>query len=281
MKGSSMARSCNANEEKKQLQQLVIAVLKSSKYRNVSEDLIENIGLRELSKLQNLKTAIKATKNKLHQIGGAYFLEKPKYSFWLEKLNEAKKAGSESSFRMVCTEIMGYHYSTRERLKILEEFYSKIFSLLPPIQSIIDVACGFNPLSIPWMPLSANAEYYAYDVYKDMIDFINKFMAICNVQGFAEVKDVTRKVPEITTDLAFFLNTIPCFEQIEKKAGLKVLEAIKSEFIAVSFPVKSLCGREKSMRKYYEAMFNRLIQEKDWSVQRLEFRSELVFIIAK
>jgi 16S rRNA (guanine(1405)-N(7))-methyltransferase len=266
--------------EREQLEELVNSVLESSKYRNVSEDLIRNIGSRELSKGQNVKAAIKATKNKLHQIGGAYFLKKPNYDFWLKKLREAKSLG-EDSFRETCTEIMHYHQSTRERLKILDQFYTRIFSLLPSVQSVMDAACGFNPLSIPWMPIPAEMKYYAYDVYKDLIDFVNGFMAIRNVQGHAEVREVIQHTPEVKTDVAFLLNTIPCLEQIEKWAGLKVLEAIDANFLVVSFPVKSLCGREKNMRKYYETAFSKLTREKDWNIQKIEFITEQVFLIKK
>jgi 16S rRNA (guanine(1405)-N(7))-methyltransferase len=271
----------NLASEKNQVEQLVSAVLKSSKYRNVCEDLIRNIGARELSKGQNLKAAVKAAKNKLHQIGGAYFLKRPDYAFWLKKLREARNFGDERLFHETCSEIMSYHYSTRERLKILDQFYTRIFSFLPHVKSITDVACGLNPLSIPWMPISAQVKYYAYDVYKDLIDFINNFMVISNVQGCAEVRDVTQNTPEVNTDAAFVLDTIPCFEQIEKWAGLKVLESINSNFLVVSFPVKSLCGREKSMRTYYEAAFNKLTREKNWTIRRLEFRTELVFLVTK
>jgi 16S rRNA (guanine(1405)-N(7))-methyltransferase len=267
--------------ENKQIDQLVEAVLKSSKYRNVCEDLIRNIGMHELLKRRNLKTAIKTTKNKLHQIGGAYFLKKPQYEMWLEKLQEIKKSGNEDLFRRTCAEIMSHHYSTRERLKVLDEFYSRIFSNLPPIHSIMDVACGFHPLSIPWMPLPENTKYYAYDIYKDMIDFLNRFMHISNIQGFAEVRDILQHPPTIKTDLALLLNTLPCLEQIQKAAGLKTLEALNSEFLVVSFPVKTLGGREKDMRKHYEMTFDKLTEEKNWNIQRLEFKSELVFIVTK
>lgn len=270
----------DATSEKEQLEELVSSVLESSKYRNVCEDLIRNIGRRELSKGQNAKATVKATKNKLHQIGGAYFLKKPDYDFWLKKLREAKSLG-EASFRDACAEIMSYHQSTRERLKILDQFYTRIFSFLPSVQSIIDVACGFNPLSIPWMPLPAEVKYYAYDVYKDLIDFINNFMALCHVQGCAEVREVIQDMPQVKADVAFLLNTIPCLEQIEKWAGLRVLEAINSNFLVVSFPVKSLCGREKNMRKHYETAFSKLTEEKDWNIQKLEFITEQVFLIKK
>jgi len=274
-------KSEKPSKEKEQLDKLLKAVLKSSKYRNVCEDLIKNIGMRELLKRKNLKTAVKFTKNKLHQIGGAYFLKKPNYGFWLEKLKIAKKSGDENLFRKTCAEIMSYHYSTRERLNFLDEFYTRIFLLLHAVHSIMDVACGFHPLSIPWMPLPEKVNYYAYDVYKDMINFLNDFMVLTNIQGFAEVRDVVQHPPEINADLAFILNTIPCLEQIEKEAGLKILESINANFLVVSFPVKTLGGKEKDMRKHYETRFNELTKEKDWGIQRLEFRSELVFLITK
>ena len=271
----------NSTSERDQVERLVAAVLKSPKYTNVCEDLIRNIGGREFAKGQNLKVALKATKNKLHQIGGAYFLRKPNYALWLTKLTEAKNLGDQRLLKETCTEIMNYHHSTKERLKILDQFYMRIFSFLPHVKSIIDLACGLNPLSIPWMPITAQVKYYAYDIYKDMIDFLNSFMAIYKVQGFAEVRDVTQKAPVADADVAFMLNTIPCLEQIEKHVGLRILESINSNFLVVSFPVKSLCGREKNMRTYYEASFNKLTREKSWTIRKLEFRTELVFLIIK
>jgi len=276
-----LMKSKDSSDTKKQLDQLVKAVLGSTKYRNICENLIENIGMREFSKGESLKIAIKSTKNKLHQIGGAYFLKKPNYALWLEELRKAKESENADLFRKTCAEIMSYHYSTRERLNVLDEFYTRIFSLVPPVQSIMDVACGFHPLSIPWMPISEKVKYYAYDVYKDMASFLNEFMVIANVRGCAEVRDVTQNVPEPNVDLAFILNTIPCLEQIEKSAGLKILESIDANFLAVSFPAQTLGGREKNMLKHYEARFNELTREKDWAIQRLKFRSELVFLIKK
>jgi 16S rRNA (guanine(1405)-N(7))-methyltransferase len=265
----------------KQLDRLLEVVLKSPKYRNVCGNLIENIGRRQLSKGQDLKTAVKSTKNKLHQIGGAYFLQKPNYGLWLEKLTYAKKSGSENLFRKTCAEIMTHHYSTKQRLEFLDQFYAKIFSSLPSVHSIMDIACGFNPLSLPWMPLAGEISYYAYDVYKDLTGFLNDFMAIANVHGHAEARDIVQDMPKIKTDLAFVLNAIPCFEQIEKSAGLRILESIDARFLVVSFPVQSLGGKEKSMRRYYKTSFNKLRQGKDWLIEEISFETELVFLVTK
>jgi len=269
------------SEQSDQLDQLVAAVLKSPKYRNICDDLIRSIGMQELSRCRNLKTAIKSAKNRLHQIGGSYFLAKPNYGLWLETLREAKRSEDKDVFRKTCAEIMSHHYSTRERLSILEEFYTRIFSFLPRIRSVMDVACGFNPLSIPWMPLSFEMKYYAYDVYRDMIRFLNDFMKVANVQGWAESREVIQRPPNVSADLALILDAMPCFEQIDRSAGLKVLETINANFLVVSYPLQTLGGREKGMREHYEARFNELTQNKDWIIQRLEFRTELVFLITK
>jgi len=270
-----------SDELREQLDRLVKAVLKSPKYRNVCEDLIKNIGMRELSRQKNFKQAVKSTKNKLHQVGGAYFIKRPDYGSWLEELRVVKKAKREDLFWEKCTEIMGYHYSTKERLKVLDQFYSSIFSMLPPIRSIMDIACGFNPLSIPKMPVSDGVRYYAYDVYHDLTDFLNGFLKMIGVEGCAETRDVIQNPPAIHTDLALILYAMPCLEQIDKSAGKKILESIDANFIVVSYPVRTLGGRVKDMREFYQAQFNRLIDGKDWDIERLNFSTEMVFIIWK
>ena len=53
------------------LETLVTAVLSSAKYRHVSPEFVRAVGARELVIRPNLKAAVKATKNVLHQAGGA------------------------------------------------------------------------------------------------------------------------------------------------------------------------------------------------------------------
>lgn len=264
-----------------QLDRLFRAVLKSSKYKNVCEDLIKNIGEKELSKRKNFDEALKSTKNKLHQIGGAYFVKRPDYGNWIEALRSARKTGDKDLFREKCLEIMSFHHSTKERLNTLDQFYSRIFSMLPKVNSIIDIACGFNPLSIPMMPVSENIRYYACDVYRDLIDFINEYFSILSIEGLAETRDVTQIPPKTHADLALVLYAIPCLEQIDRLAGRKILESVDADFVVVSFPLRSLGAREKGMRKHYEARFNTLLKGKDWGTQRLDFDTEMVFIIQK
>jgi 16S rRNA (guanine(1405)-N(7))-methyltransferase len=262
------------------LDQLVEAILASRKYRHINQEFVKRLGSQELAKQSTLKEAIKATKNKLHQVGGAYLESGVRYTSWLRELQHAAQQ-DEEQLRNACMRIMAYHASTRERLPILEQFYTTLLADLPPVRTVIDIACGLNPLALPWMPLAEDVQYSAYDIYQDMADFLNKFFSIIHIRGCAETCDVMQSCPTQHVDLAFVLKTLPCLEQVDKSAGLRLLDTINADYLLVSFPVHSLGGRKKAMLVNYEMHFRELFTHKSWSIKRFEFASELVFLIAK
>jgi 16S rRNA (guanine(1405)-N(7))-methyltransferase len=261
------------------IDELVAAVRGSAKYRSVCEDFIRGVGERELAKGRRLKEAVKATKKKLHQVGGAYLEGGVDYAAWLDELKAV--SGSEGDLRRTCARIMGHHSSTKERLAILDAFYATVLAELPPIRSVLDLACGLNPLAIPWMGLPDGAAYYAYDVYEDMAGFLEGFMRLVPVRAEARACDILQSCPLPRVDLALVLKSIPCLEQIDKSAGARLLESIDANHLLVSFPVHSLGGWDKGMPTNYEAHFRELVAGKGWSAERFEFATELVFVVGK
>lgn len=264
----------------KQLSEVVRAVLTSSKYKNVDELLIRTIGERELSNRKNVREAIKATKNKLHQVGAAYFDASIDYPRILEKLKLTAEGDSER-FRELCLEAMKLHASTRERIGIIDDFFATTLSGIKPVRSIIDIACGLNPLATPWMNLENDTKYYAYDIYKDMILFIQQFFPIAKIDGNAAVLDITRTIPTRQVDLVFLLKAIPCLEQLDKNIGHRLLESLNAKHLLFSFPVRSLGGRNKGMAENYEIKMVQLLHGKPWHLQKFEFVSELAFLVTK
>ncbi|MCA9969864.1 MAG: hypothetical protein KC425_06595, partial [Anaerolineales bacterium] len=145
-----------------ELDELVTAVLASSKYRDLAPELVRRIGARELAARRSFKEAVKATKNKLHQVGGAYFETRIDYGRAAARLRQA--AGDEAAWRAACRELMRLHASTRERLPILDGFYGALLADVPPARSVLDIACGLNPLTWPWLPAAPGAVYQACDI---------------------------------------------------------------------------------------------------------------------
>ncbi len=259
------------------LKKLIAAIRASQNYGAVSQTLIESVGLSELNKRSSLKEAIKSTKNKLHQVGGAYLDQSLPYGQWIDKLRAVQ--GDSSRVQALCLEYMEKHASTRERLPILETFYPTLFHLLPPIRRIIDLACGLNPLALPWMPLPAGASYRAYDIYGDMTDFAGGFIHLWGMDGGGFCRDILNDPPPDEADLTLLLKAIPCLEQISKDAGKRLLDSIRSPWLIVSFPITSLGGREKGMRTHYEAHFEALTAGRGWVLQKVSFTTELVFVV--
>ncbi|MFN8494039.1 MAG: hypothetical protein U0350_40955 [Caldilineaceae bacterium] len=260
-----------------QLEQLVNSIRSSAKYKNLPTELTSSIGAQELERRRNLKEAVKATKNRLHQLAGAYQLGKMDYSGWLWNLQQAN--GELAALRKICREILLHHASTRERLPMLDEFYPALFAGLPPFTSILDLACGLNPFTIPWMALPAGITYFACDIYADQVNFLNQSLPLLGVHGVAQVCDLLTACPPQTVDVAFLFKTLPCLEQADKAIGRKLLETINAPVLFVSFPAQSLGGHNKGMAVNYEQHFQALVVDKPWRIERFVFKTELVFRI--
>jgi 16S rRNA (guanine(1405)-N(7))-methyltransferase len=297
---------------------LIQAVRSSQKYAAIDAAMIRAIGLRELAARRSLKEAIKATKNKLHQVAGAYFEGRLPYDEWLELLETAvaddrrpttddrrPTKGEEprttddrrptteealsnsvlstqsSALSRACREMMRHHASTRERLPILDRFYATTLASIAPVRSVIDLACGLNPLALPWMPLAPDASYYACDIYADMIAFLNGFFAISGVRGQARICDLAAGAPGEPADLALVLKALPPLEQQAKHAGRNLLRGLNARYILVSFPAHSLGGRARGMAENYEQRFRALADAEGWPIERFMFATELAFLVSK
>jgi 16S rRNA (guanine(1405)-N(7))-methyltransferase len=253
------------------LDELVEAIRKSSKYASVSEDLIRRVGADELAKRRSLKAAIKETKNALHQVAGLY-----RNSGDLGVIHLSSGLHRHDA-------VMQQHTSSRERLPILDTFYTTIFADIQPIHSVLDIGCGLNPLAIPFMPLAPNARYVALDVYDDLIALLNGAFESMNINATARVADVITEIenPESilreSFDVVLLLKTIPCLEQIDKGIGKKLLDTINAKHIVVSFPTRSVGGKNIGMSKHYEAHFNELVAGHSRRVIKFEFVNELTF----
>lgn len=261
-----------------QLDKLTEQVLQGAKYREIAPELVQRIGAQELGKRRSFKAAVKATKSKLHQVGGAYQRTNLNYEKSLALLRETA-VSAPNQLRATCYQLMQAHASTRERLPILDEFYTTILAELPPIRTVLDLACGLNPLAYPWLPLSQDVQFTAVDIYGDMLSFIQGFFEIAGVNGRTQQRDIIGHPPTEPYDLILLLKTLPCLEQVDKLAAVNLLGALNGRYLLISYPAQSLGGRSKGMVENYTRQFEELANGRAWQVKRFEFATELVFLV--
>lgn len=285
---TSLASSCNSDWSSQSLEfsgelgKLIAKVGQSAKHGNLCPDIVAHVGQNEIAKGIPFKQAVEATKRKLHQIGGAYFAKQAKFPKLLKHLREVYAQGDPALWEETLQQVMAVHASTKERIPMLSEYYGTLFAALPEVNSVIDIASGLNPLAISSMKLAPGASYFAYEIYQNMVDFLNGFFELTDVNGQAAVMDVTQTVPTQQVDLALVLKTLPCLEQIDKTAPVRLLEGLNAKNMIVSYPTLSLCGRGgKGMQQNYGEKFEKIAQDHGWDFQRFEFANELAYLVSK
>lgn len=264
-----------------QVEALVEAVQANRKYANITTSLVSRLCQSALARGLSGKAAVKEVRNKLHQVGGAYFKHTPDYASALLELAELPTDLQTPEVNAFCQTQMQSHASTAERISILPQFFQTCLAPIGPITSVLDLACGLNPLALPWMPVTESLTYQACDIYTDMVHFVDAFLRHFSAKSLATTCDLVAGPLQTPVQVAFLLKTIPCLEQVNKQIGLSLLEQLQAAHILVSFPAKSLGGRNKGMPDYYRDHFYALIEGQSWQVQEFSFPTEIAFLVTK
>jgi len=268
-------------DEHSPLDRLTAEIRSSAKYRALDEGLVRRVGAQELEKGRSFKEAVKAARSKLHQVAGAYQEQGPDIPRALAELQTLPTDRHDPAVRDYCRRLLARHASTAERLPYIEDFYTRVLDGLGPIHSLLDLGCGLNPLALPWMPLDGRVEYTASDVYPEIAGLLSAFFEHVGQGGRGQVCDLTAEIPGQAVDAVLALKIIPCLEQLDKSIGRRLLNGLNAKVIVVSFPARSLGGRDKGMPAFYEGHLRELLAGKDWPVETISFGNETVYRIHK
>lgn len=258
---------------------VVTAVQQSKKYRDTSEETIRELAAEALRQHKKVKPAVKAVRTRLHSIMAPY-LGDPDYEAAAADLTAVFALGDDEQIRATCRDIMRHHLSTQERLPILDSFYDEIFRITGKPASLLDLACGLNPLAFPWMGLPLSTAYYAYDIHAPRIAFLNHYFSLQGLSPLARLQDIALHFPRETADLALFLKEMPRFERNYHGLGRPLLQALRVRWLVVSFPTVSTHGGRNLTDRYRDFM-HELVAGQAWPVTELLFEGELVFCIDK
>jgi 16S rRNA (guanine(1405)-N(7))-methyltransferase len=261
--------------------EVVAELRRSRRYRSLAEPTLRRVAERSLDVEQGrVQPAVKRSKRALHEIFGAYVGRTPRYARLEANLAAGVETGDSERVRAAARQALAAHASTAERLEVLDEFYDRVFEATGSPESVVDVACGLNPLATPWMRLDPEARYTALDIDADSIAFVDRALELLGVEHVAHVADVLFEPPP-EGDVVLLLKTIPCLEQQESGAGYRLVDALRARAVVASFPTASLGGRAKGMARTYAQRFEREAAERGWRFEQLAFSGELVYVVRK
>ena len=252
----------------------------SKKYRHLCPDTLTRISVWAVERHRSAREAEKAAKRKLHQVYAAYMTGQEMKK--IENLfAQFAPGGSPAAFDEICLQILDCHASSRERIPHLSSFYQDIKSLTGEPKSVLDLSCGLNPFTLPWLSLPPESSYRCIDIDCRLIGLIEKFLAWLPGDNAAVCGDILVSTPTEKVDVALLLKSLPCLEQQEPQCSLGLLQSLNARHIVASFPARSLSGRNRGMVEHYNSFMNALIPQLDAEVSTLSYPSETVYVIRK
>lgn len=263
-----------------EVEEITSRILSSRKYKdlNLPEETVIDLINQSSKTARNSRDIEKVVRQKLHNIIAPY-LESLNYgSAVLDLL--AIPPSDNASLGQFSLRMLESHASTRERIPILTNFYEKLFSITGIPQSILDLACGFNPFAIPWMKIPLNTIYRAYDLHQPRIDLINEYLTRINRSPLAEKRDILVNPPKEYADIAFFFKEAHRFEQRQHGCNRSFWESLNVRYLLVSLPASNLTG-SRSMLEGQRILVERTLKGLPWVVNEITFGSEIVFCIDK
>lgn len=262
------------------IQAVVADLRKSAKYATLCEAALERIAGWALDRHPRPKDAVKAAKRKLHQVFGAY-LDPGAVAMAERVVNDLGASPDFAALDQAAGDILRHHASSKERLASLSQFYEALWQVTGPPASVLDIACGFSPFALPKMGLPAECRYDAVDIDTRLMAAAERFRDLYGQPGHVEAGDVLVTAPEKGADVALVLKTLPCLDQQEAGAGARLLRQIKARAIVVTYPVRSLGGRDKNMAATYRDGFAKAVAGLDRQVDEIDGEDELVFVLTQ
>jgi 16S rRNA (guanine(1405)-N(7))-methyltransferase len=263
------------------LQELLREVRSSRKYRDldIPEETLRDLLTQALERQPNSKAALKVVREKLHNIVAPY-LGDPDYPQASRDMAAAFASKQSESVRAACLKLLQAHASTRERIPLLDSFYPRLWEVTELPSSLLDLACGLHPFSLPWMGLSKESQYYAYDIHAPRIALINEFFQLAAQTGAAFNQDILVQPPQLQADVALFLKEPYRFEKRQRGCNLPFWQALQVRWLIISLPTASLRGSRDILERQRRMIYN-ILRETDWPVTEIPFDNELVFCIRK
>ncbi len=255
-------------------------VLRSRKYAGMDlpAETVRDLIRQEAAAGRSAKDVEKSMREKLHQIIAPY-LGDPDYEREEQRLAEAAERG-EDAVREWALEILGVHTSSKERIPHMEAFYQTIFERIGRPESILDVACAFNPFAFPWMGLPKTTAYHAYDLHTPRVHLINSFFKVYDMEPMAETRDILIDPPDVKAETAFFFKEAHRFESKKKGCNRNFWISLPVKTIVVTLPAENLTGQHQ-MRDRQRSLIAKNTEGLGWQTEETEVAGEMIFIIRK
>ena len=256
--------------------ELLDRLLRSKNYRDICPDTVRRVWAECEKRYKKAKDVDKAAREALHGISGAFMTpqEARQLAFDMQAWHVSKTdSGLEK--------MLSRHASTRERLPLsdMDAVYSRMFASIGRPRSVLDLACGINPLYLA----ARGFETTGVDISGAAVYAVNRFHETYRMPASARCADLLcpGAIPRERFDVALLFKLLPLLERQESGGAARVMNAVNARHLIVSFPTRTLGGRSVGMSESYARWMETHLPNDMDILDRFETRNELFYIIAR
>ena len=262
-----------------EIQEIINSVINSKKYSTISYEIVERISVEMSKRYKKKKDIIAETKKQLHIIYESFLtsncqlvakdkIEKYNGLNLLEDIDFSK-------------ELLSLHVSTKERIGYESEIYSYISQFISEECILADVGCGFNPFALPFF-INRPSKYFAYEISVDTVDVLNLYFDKVEKKAYkASILDAVSSVPPEHINMMFAFKLLPLLQQQKKGRAIDFLTQASFDNAIVSFPIKSISGKNKGMEEFYSSFIEDNLPSTITIIDRVVINNELFYALKK
>ncbi|MBU1199033.1 MAG: hypothetical protein KKF46_08370 [Nanoarchaeota archaeon] len=243
-----------------------------------AENKLEQNKFSEFKRSKEHKELMKHVRAELREIYGVFILKG--YEKRYKLLEELKKDPSLENHN----QILNLHKSSKERLPYYSIVYKRIIEITGKPKRIVDLACGLNPISYPY--LGFKPDYIACDLAEKDLEFIQKYFDLMNIKGKTKkidlINEITDNLASLTKkdDLVLLFKALDSLEAIQRNISSVILQSLKAKQIVVSFSTQSLGGR-KAIKKEKRNWFSRVAENLNFKISSFEIPNEMFYVLTR
>ena len=238
----------------------------NKKYKDVCPDTIRRVIAECEGRYKKAKDMDKAVREKLHGITSA-FMNEQEYKKALALSEKFSPENLES--------LLNCHASTRERLPLsaMDELYGRTFEATGEPETLLDLACGINP--VYFIGKYPGVQVTGADISGQSVNIITR----CGGKALHADLLCEGSVPAERFDVTLLFKILPLLDRQRSGAAMDVLNCVNTKHIVVSFPTRTLGGRNVGMEENYSAWMENHLPEKREITARFTTGNELFYIL--
>lgn len=250
-------------------------LLTAKNYREICPDTVRREFELQLARRGDPAAAEKAARERLHAVTGAFLTA--------GELKQARKCLKDyaAGDKEALSAALRLHASTRERMKPglegMDELFGRVFAATGRDVSVFDAACGLDPLYLG----ARGLKVFGADIHGGCTDLINDWAGACGWQVSARCMDLSISVPDEEYGLLLAMKLLPVLETAEKGGALKFLDRVKARYFCVTFPTRTLGGRDLGMEQNYARFFETEIDGRYAVRDKFVCGSELIYLLTR